>query len=346
MTVAACAIGMVAMLGLSVDLGRMYIARNEAQAYVDSAAMSAALELDGSLTGLQRARNAVTASTNRWHLATAAFAGTQTKFSTAQAGPWDANPASAAGVRFVRVWATTDPPLYFIPIVTASNRGQVNAVAVAGQVPQTHYREGSFPFSPIAHDATDPNYGLKPKNPPDSGEYTLRWASAPRLHQRVCDGDDDPAIIDKANTTGEERGYIEETSASTIREAIEGDYQTRPLAINDIVNMSGGSKQTQQDSIINRVRQDTDFNSKTYEEYVASGTGNGRRIIVVPINTWHPDYRVVGFATFFLMEASVYQAANGGNKPFCAEFVQAGYVEGSHHQGAGGTGGFAVRLVQ
>jgi hypothetical protein len=110
--------------------------------------------------------------------------------------------------------------------------------------------------------------------------------------------------------------------------------------------MSGGSKQTQQDAIVNRVRQDTDFNSRTYAEYVASGTGNGRRIIVVPINTWHPDYRVVGFATFFLMEASVYQAANGGNKPFCAEFVQAGYVEGSHHQGAGGTGGFAVRLVQ
>jgi Flp pilus assembly protein TadG len=341
MTAAACAIGMVAMLGLSVDLGRMYIVRNEAQTYVDSAALSAALELDGSLTGLQRARDTVAASTNRWHLATAAFAGTQTKFSTAQAGPWDANPASATGVRFVRVWANADPPLYFIPIVTASTRGQVNAAAVAGQVRQTSYREGLFPFSPISHDESDPNYGLTPNQ-----TYTLRWASAPRLHQRVCDGDDDQSIIDRANATGEERGYIEETGASVIRDAIEGDYQTRPLAIDDIVNMSGGSKQTQQDAIVNRVRQDTDFNSRTYAEYIAGGTGNGRRIIVVPINTWNPGYRVVGFATFFLMEPSVYQAANGGNKPFCAEFVQAGYVQGSHHQGAGGTGGYAVRLVQ
>jgi len=341
MTAAACAVGMVAMLGLSVDLGRMYIARNEAQAYVDSAALSAALELDGSLTGLQRARNAVAASTNRWHLATAAFAGTQTKFSTAQTGPWDANPASATGLRFVRVWATADPPLYFIPIVTASTRGQVNAAAVAGQVQQTHYREGSFPFSPISHDESDPNYGLTPGT-----HYTLRWASAPRLHQRVCDGDDDQSIIDRANATGEERGYIEEISASVIREAIEGGYQTRPLAVGDVVNMTGGAKQTEQDAIVDRVRQDTDPNSRTYADYEAAGTGNGRRLIVVPINTWHPDYRVVGFATFFLMEPSVYQAANGGNKPFCAEFVQAGYVQGSHHQGAGGTGGYAVRLVQ
>lgn len=341
MTAAACAIGMVAMLGLSVDLGRMYIARNEAQAYVDSAALSAALELDGSLTGLQRARNAVAASTNRWHLATAAFAGTQTKFSTAQAGPWDANPASATGVRFVRVWATADPPLYFIPIMTASNRGQVNAVAVAGQVRQTYYREGSFPFSPISHNEDDPNFGLTAGT-----RYTLRWASAPKLHQRVCDGDDDQSTIDRANATGDERGYIEETSASTIREAIEADYQTRPLTVGDIVSMSGGSKQTQQDAIVNRVRQDLDVSARNYAEYIDNGTGNGRRIIVVPINTWHPDYRVVGFATFFLLEPSVYLAANGGNKPFCAEFVQAGYVEGSHHQGAGGTGGFAVRLVQ
>ena len=110
--------------------------------------------------------------------------------------------------------------------------------------------------------------------------------------------------------------------------------------------MTGGTKQTQQDAIVARVRQDTDPNSRTYAEYKAAGSGNGRRIVLVPINTWHPDYRVVGFATFFLMESSVYLAANGGNKPFCGEFVQAGYVEGSHHQGAGGTGGFAVRLVQ
>jgi hypothetical protein len=341
MTTAVCAVGMVAMLGLSVDLGRMYIARNEAQAGADSAALSAALELDGSLAGLDRARNAVAAGANRWDLATAAFAGMQTKFSTARTGPWDANPASAAGVRFVRVWAAADPPLYFIPIVTASRRGRVGAVAVAGQVRRTSYREGLFPFSPLAHDENDPDFGLTP-----GAHYTLRWAPAPKLHRRVCAGDDDQSIIDRANAAGDERGYIEETGASVIRDAIRGDYQTRPLAVGDTVEMTGGAKQTEQDAIAARVRQDTDSSSRNYAEYKAAGGGNGRRIVVVPINTWHPKYRVVGFATFFLLEPGVYLAANGGNQPFCAEFVQAGYVEGSHRQGAGGTGGFAVRLVQ
>jgi hypothetical protein len=332
---------MVAVVGLSVDLGRMYVARNEAQAYVDAAAMSAAAELDGSMAGLQRARDAVAASTNRWHLGTETFSGTQTKFATARTGPWSASPGSAAGIMFVRVWAAAHPPLYFLPIVAGASRSQVTAAAVAAQVARTRFREGSFPFSPIAHDPADPHYGLVPGR-----EYTLRWAAAPRLHHNTCDGDDIQSIIDLANSGGEERGYIEETSASTIRQAIEGDYQTGPLAVGDTVSMTGGAKQTQQASIVNRVEQDTDTNARTYAEYVRDGQGNGRRLIVVPINTWAPDYRVVGFATFFLLEPHRYQAATGGNQPFCAEFVGAGYVEGSRHQGAGGTGGYLVRLVE
>ncbi len=109
--------------------------------------------------------------------------------------------------------------------------------------------------------------------------------------------------------------------------------------------MTGGAKQTQQDSIINRVRQDTDWASGSYAEYLVNGTGNGRRLIAVPINTWSPDYRVVGFAAFFLLDSSEYQSATGGNKPFCAEYIGP-YVQGSAHQGAGGAGAFVVRLVQ
>ncbi len=333
------AICLIAMLGLSVDLGRIYIVRNEAQAYADSAAMKAALELDGTLVGLTRARNAVAEATNRWHMGNSRFTGTQVAFAATATGTWSTNPGSGTGLMFVRVQATTDPPLYFMPIVGQSSRSVVKATAIAGQIPKTGFSEGSFPFSPIAHDASDPNFGLT------KGQvYTLRWAASPKLHHHnVCDGDDIQSIIDAATTTGEERGYIEETSSDIIREAIEADYQTKPLAIGDIVNMTGGAKQTQQDSIINRVRQDTDSVSTSYAEY----TGNGRRLIAVPINTWSPDYRVVGFAAFFLLDASAYQGATGGNKPFCAEYVGP-YVQGSSHQGAGagGAGTFVVRLVQ
>ena len=37
--------GLLGFAGLSVDLGRMYVAKSEAQAYTDSAAVEAALEL-------------------------------------------------------------------------------------------------------------------------------------------------------------------------------------------------------------------------------------------------------------------------------------------------------------
>ena len=38
--------------GLAVDIGRMYVARSETQSFVDSAALSAATELDDTAAGI------------------------------------------------------------------------------------------------------------------------------------------------------------------------------------------------------------------------------------------------------------------------------------------------------
>src|SRR5260370_15904094 len=57
----ATAFGLIAILGiagLSVDLGRMYIAKNELMAYSDAASIAAALQLDGTAAGITRAQNA------------------------------------------------------------------------------------------------------------------------------------------------------------------------------------------------------------------------------------------------------------------------------------------------
>ncbi len=43
---------LLAMLGLAFDLGRVYIARNEAQVFTDAAAMAAASRLDGTAPGI------------------------------------------------------------------------------------------------------------------------------------------------------------------------------------------------------------------------------------------------------------------------------------------------------
>lgn len=337
-TTGVCILAMLGMLGLAVDLGRIYIVKSETQAYADSAALAAALELDGTLQGFDRARQAVAANNNRWNLATATFTGAQTEFSTAATGPWEASPATATGYRYVRVTAAATVPLLFLPAVGTAASSVVRASAVAGQVPKNNFGEGTFPFSPFAHSSTPPDFGLVP-----GGIYTLRWPANPKLHNNVCPGDDAPEWIAKAQEgSNSERGYIEETSSAVIRAAIIADYQTRPLTIGLPVIMTGGNKQTQRDSLRERVMQDTDPNSATYAEYAALGQGNGRRLVMVPLNSGPPNDIVVGFALFFLLRQEEY--AKGGNHPFCAEYVGP-YVQGSRRKGAGPAGAYVVRLV-
>src|SRR5260370_5026908 len=45
------------MLGLAIEMGRMFILKNELQAYADAAAMAAATRLDGTQTGIQDAES-------------------------------------------------------------------------------------------------------------------------------------------------------------------------------------------------------------------------------------------------------------------------------------------------
>ena len=341
---AAAIVVAIGCLGLSVDLGRMYIAKSEAQAYVDSAAMAAALQLDGTTDGIARARAAVSANTNTWNLETTNFSDPTVEFAQSAGGPWAASPDSANLYAFARVRTTVGVGLYFMPVVVSNTIGTVGASAIAGQVPMTTFREGLFPFSPFAHNNIGPDFGLT-----RGTNYTLRWASNPRLGaSNVCPGDQDQRIIDIAQAQGgSERGFIEDTSASLIRATIVDDYQTIIRSIGDIVTMTGGSKQTELTSLQDRISQDTDTTSQTFDEYVDGGNGNGRRIVAVPINDGGTpvgtDLRIVQIAGFFLHSTADY--GNGGGQAWCGEFIGA-WVEGMITGGAGATGAYVVRLVQ
>lgn len=333
----------IGCLGLAVDLGRMYIARSEAQAYADAAATDAALQLDGEATGILNALAVVARNQNRWELDTATFTGTTVRFATSAAGPWLANPSPANNYAFVRIQAHATPTLYFMPVLTAMRVGTVNATAIAGQVPKTKFKEALFPFSPFAHNTIGPDFGLIPGQ-----DYTLRWASSPKLNSpNVCGGDNQAATIALANAQGgSERGFIEDSAASAIRATIEDDYQTVFRSIGDIVSMTGGTKQTELSSLNNRIHQDTDSASNSFAQYLATGTGNGRRIIAVPINDGGTpagtNLRIVQIAAFFLHATGVY--GNGGGQPWCAEYIGA-WVQGADHKGAGTSGAYVVRLV-
>ena len=53
-TMAATAAAVFGVVGLAVDIGRMFITKNELQVYCDAAAVAAAMQLDGSTAGLGR----------------------------------------------------------------------------------------------------------------------------------------------------------------------------------------------------------------------------------------------------------------------------------------------------
>ena len=86
-TVAAAAIALFGALGMAVDLGRMFIAKNETQAYCDAAALAAALALNGASSGITAAQNAVANTKNAWNLDSAYITNYQVAFATGVGGP-------------------------------------------------------------------------------------------------------------------------------------------------------------------------------------------------------------------------------------------------------------------
>ncbi len=101
---ASCMFLLLAAIGMAFDLGRIYIARNEAQVFTDAGAMAAAAQLDGTAAGLMRAQAAVEHLPNRWNLGSEPFAGIVTEFSS-DGQHWDREPKDAAAIQFARVTA-------------------------------------------------------------------------------------------------------------------------------------------------------------------------------------------------------------------------------------------------
>ena len=362
---------LLGMCGVAVDIGRMYITKNEAQSYVDSAALDAAAKLDGTANGVQAATAAVSASVNKWQFNTTTFSGSTVEFSQDGASGWTTNPGDPANYTYVRVRATAQNlTLYFLPVVGSPQKTNILASAVAGQILTSGFtantNAGMFPFSPFAHAegttsaqvlANDPtgNFGFTP------GQfYTMRWASNTKLSKgNVCSGDATQQWINKANASdNSERGYIQDTSASGIRAAIEDDALTNPVILNQQVNMTGGAKGTEADSLQNRIEQDTDPVTNPYASYVAAQNGNGRRVVTMAINDGPSDNNgnprpaaqqniVVGYAQFFLTNMTYPKA---GNQPWCAEYIGPGALVVSQSNSAastnGANGAYVVRLTQ
>jgi uncharacterized membrane protein len=95
---------LLAVLGLAFDLGRIYIARNEAQIFTDAAALSAVMSLDGTAAGVTKAREAVARVPMRWQLGVKEFKGVIVEFSP-DGVKWETDPTDPAATTRARVTA-------------------------------------------------------------------------------------------------------------------------------------------------------------------------------------------------------------------------------------------------
>lgn len=126
---------LLALTGLAFDLGRIYIARNEAQVFTDSAALTAVTKLDGTPSGLDHARDAIAHLPLRWNLGTEPFRGTIVEFS-ADGVRWEADPKDASGVSMARVTApANNVDIVFLRAVGGPNALNVAARSVASTNP-------------------------------------------------------------------------------------------------------------------------------------------------------------------------------------------------------------------
>ncbi|HWR54768.1 MAG TPA: Tad domain-containing protein [Bryobacteraceae bacterium] len=314
---------LLGMVGLAVDVGRMYVVRNESQSFCDSAAMFAANELNGTADGVTAALNKVTwvaqdanGPLKRLEFSTRQFQNVTTTFATA----WDAtnwvDAVTAAGdptnYYFVRVQTQNPVGLWFLPVLVGSTSSNVAASAVAGRSAESQMAEGLGPFAPfqlptagavctaaeLADCKLDPNdrFGMV------KGEwYTLRWLAGNldpvKDLPKFCPGDRCPCMLKLANLSGAaSAGYAMYGNASDIREAIVGTPPlTTPIGEGSVLDLKNGQVATEMGALNDRGLQDSDPTSNYYEdsypEYPNQArtphkyAGNGRRIIVTPIQS-------------------------------------------------------------
>ncbi len=387
LTAAAGVVVILGVLGLCLDLGRMYVAANELQTYSDAASIAACHRLDGTSEGIAAATLAGTQNVNKWSFGSSKVANAAVDFALNSAGPWVTSPVPASGYRFARVRAQSNVRLYFVPIFAGVGTGRaVGASAVAGQGVVNSIGDGAFPFSPDAHVPNpipvDPtgNFGFI-----KGGIYTLRWdavgkgrpdALTTSSGHKVVGCQDDmttPGFIPGALNNGQ-RGYLDLEvgggggGAAFIRDAILGSVDVDPINVGDLIDNATGNKQTEVDALLERVAQDTNQTTATYYTAKAAGVGleppgrtyyaadppgapaspprgNGRRLVVVPVNNPTTD-TVLGFAYFFLPPIP---CPEGNPQPCCAEYVGPSTHlpgQGGPVVGGGSLGGYRIRLFQ
>jgi uncharacterized membrane protein len=136
---------LLAFAVLGIDIGRMRVIKSELQAFTDAAALNAALQLDGTESGLIRARAAAKQLASgphamKWDMGTQPITAIAASFAKGdqpqKPSAWQNNPENATGYRFVRIRASAPAPIIFFRVFqTLAESPVVAAASVAVSSP-------------------------------------------------------------------------------------------------------------------------------------------------------------------------------------------------------------------
>lgn len=388
---------LLGMVGLAVDVGRMYVVKNESQSFCDSAAMFGASKLDGTADGVAAAVYAVNRVTGvvaevggpqkKLEFDTRQFQNVTTTFATAwNATTWVDSATAAAdpsNYYFVKVQTRNPVGLWFLPVLVGSTVSDIAAYAVAGRSFESQLVEGLAPFAPIQlpklETVCTPAELIGCSFDPDDkfgmvkGQwYTIRWLAG-NLDPvtdlpKFCPGDKCPCMLKLANLSGaDSAGYAMYQGARDIRDAIVGTPPIgTPLSEGSTLTLQNGQMATEMNALDTRVNQDSDITSNHYDagwdgypgqaKTVNSYAGNGRRIIITPVQsaagamTSDKINTVVGFAGFFLGPGipQTYKSGHMSTVGACGQYLGSFTigVPGSGGTGPGGPGAQTLRLYR
>ena len=360
-TMAASAIALIAVLGLAVDVGRMFIAKNETQSYCDAAALAAALKLDGTTTGIANATTAAQNVPDKWNLNSASVGSPTIQFGTSISGPWVSNPSPATGYTYVQVSASVPLSLLFLPMVVAQSTSNITAHAIAAQVSTNTIPQGLAPYSAVSTNPTGPNFGLVV-----GSSYDIQWpqfngsrggcsTSDPSrcFNSPPCSGDSVASQIAVVTDWGSSNnGYWGSNSNSVIAQELLDNIQMQTVSTGTNIApvLTNGNKNSEAIYLDQRASEDINGTDNTVTGYFAN-PNNLRRLIAVPIvdPTSTTSTTVLGYGSFLIytngLPSNYYTSNTNGNSPFCA--IYAGPYNAGSGVGTGGQNGATyVRLMQ
>lgn len=294
-------IGMVAMLamaGLALDMGEVYINKTRLQNALDAAALSAAKELvlqpDNTVAATLKARETFVLNQDEGNeqLADIAQVEVQTEFSETLV-PWTPN----SGANFVRVWVDTFSLQSYLVSLVGIDDKPVVASATAG--PAAGLCPNTFPLMACGWAAEDHENGGEENNwgYQDGDQVILKY------HAGDCPEDPSEDNPDPCNGPGNFNIMDVGSGAAAVRAAICGDGNYDCIQQGDFVDTQPGNIVGPVGDAVNAMFADwhgavtpencpADDNTTQYffdqgvppffDDY-ASVPNNGRRVVPIPV---------------------------------------------------------------